>query len=143
MTNLIRIRVLIADDEPELRESVRSALVLADEAEFQVDMVGDRDKVLEKLRQWKPQVLVLDDRFGPDEEDNVGISILLPQIRAEFENVGIVIITAHRGSSMHPVTQAGAYGADAFLDKPFTREKLIEAVLSAYQAYLKRGGSDD
>ncbi len=133
------IRVLIADDDPFSPEAMSGALRLDEEASFIVALENQPRKVLERVRAWRPHVLLLDDKFYGK---NVGISQLLPEVRAQFPVIGIVIITAHRGDSLDPIARSLGYGIDGFLDKTkagdIEPERLRAAVMQAYTNYKDR-----
>lgn len=144
------IRVLIADDEDFATKAYKGVLKLSDEASFLVKIVDAADKVVDKVRDWRPHVILLDDKF---KDKAVGISELLPRIRGEFKEVAIVIITAHRGGEIGPIGEAAAYDADGFIDKisgkdtlpgqDIAPETLVKSVLDAYKNYQERGGTND
>jgi len=133
------IRVLIADDDRKVTDALRGVLRLDEESRFEVAIVQNPGKIIEQVRKFQPHVVVLDNRF--DNQD-LGIGELLPRIRGEFETIGIVIITAHRGGAIEPIAQALLYEIDGFLDK--IREKDLDpdefrkTVINAFNAHRKR-----
>jgi len=123
------VNVLVVDDEPAVRESLRRALELEG---YTVELAEDGETALEKLA-------------GAAEPDAVILDILMPgidglevcrRIRASGNHVPVLMLTA-RTEVDSRVAGLDA-GADDYLSKPFALAEL----LARLRALLRRAGSD-
>jgi two-component system KDP operon response regulator KdpE len=116
-------RVLVADDEPQIRRALRTALTGHG---YQVVLAEDGEEALAVLATQVPDVVVLDLVMpGLD-----GFEVLR-QTRA-WSQVPIVVLSA-RGQE-HDKVQALDLGADDYLTKPFG----IAELLARLRAVLRR-----
>jgi DNA-binding NarL/FixJ family response regulator len=84
-------RIAIADDDVLLREGLASLL---EGAGFEiVGQAGDGAALLDVVREHRPELVVVDIRMPPDYA-NEGLEAARV-IRAEFPDVGIVVLSAH------------------------------------------------
>jgi diguanylate cyclase (GGDEF)-like protein len=113
------IRILVVDDEPNLRMLLRTTFEIID---VQVDEAGSAAEAMEQLTVRTPDVIVLDIAL-PDSD---GIS-LCRRLRAQpsTAEVPIVLLT---GSSETSDEDGRAAGADAFVRKPFSPLELLEII---------------
>jgi two-component system, OmpR family, response regulator MprA len=126
------MKILVVDDEPAVRESLRRALELEG---YSVDLAGDGAEALE--------------RFGANgEPDAVILDILMPRmdgletcrrLRREGRRVPVLMLTA-REEVENRVAGLDA-GADDYVTKPFALEELLARI----RALLRRapGGSGE
>lgn len=114
-------RVLIAEDEPNIVESLR--FVLGREG-CQVSAVFDGGSVLDALRAEPPDVLVLDvmlpKRNGFE---------LLKQIKDDPALARIPVLMLTAKGQERDRKMASDLGADAFVTKPFSNQDLVRLVL--------------
>lgn len=120
MTVANRIRVLVADDHPLLREGI--AAVIAGQVD--IELVGEAGNGLEALdcfRRLRPDVTLMDLQMPGMN----GIESILA-IRSEFPDARIAILTTYSGDvrALHAI-QAGA---QAYLLKSSLRKELIETI---------------
>ncbi len=122
------MNVLVVDDEPAVRESLRRALELEG---YKVELAEDGEIALEKLD-------------GTAEPDAVILDILMPgidglevcrRIRASGNQIPVLMLTA-RAEVDSRVAGLDA-GADDYLSKPFALAEL----LARLRALLRRAGS--
>lgn len=107
-------RVLVVDDERALRELLEYGL---QHAGFAVRSVGEGSAAFPLLRQWTPDVIILDVMLpGAD-----GIE-LLPEIR-RLTTAPIVMLTAR--TEMGDKIAGFSAGADDYVGKPFDLEELV------------------
>ena len=119
-------RVLVVDDEPQIRRAVRTGLVGHG---YQVNVAEDGAEALTILATQRPDVVVLD-LVMP----NVDGFEVLRQTRA-WSQIPIIVLSA-RGQERDKVT-ALDLGADDYLTKPFGMDELLarlRAVLRRAQA---------
>lgn len=113
-------RVLIAEDEPNLVESL--SFILSREG-CEVSAVFDGESVLERLRTDRPDVLVLDVMLPR----RTGFEVLKliktdPGLRA----IPVMVLTA-KGQERDRRT-AEDLGADAFVTKPFSNQDVVDRI---------------
>lgn len=118
-----RIRVLIADDHPMWRDALRSALE-KEPALWVVGEVGEGGQVEARVRQWKPDVLVLDVHM-PDLEPVLVVQRLLKL----YPDLDILVLTADEDYRyVEGLLSAGATG---YVLKTESPANVLRAVLAA------------
>lgn len=114
-------RVLIIDDEPMVRETVRA--MLDSGGHDVIEAVNGRDG-LEKMRADRAD-LVITDIIMPEME---GIEALLTLL-TEFPGLKVIAISGGGRTGTHDFLGVAAkLGAAKTLQKPFTRAALLDAV---------------
>jgi len=111
-------RVLIVDDDPDIRESLAAAL---DPARYVLVSAADGATALSVAEGFAPEVILLD--LGLP--DVLGLD-LIPRFRELDEMTGIIVLTAT--SEISVVVRAMRLGADNFLVKPVTLDTLNEVL---------------
>ncbi|MFM8410664.1 MAG: UDP-3-O-acyl-N-acetylglucosamine deacetylase [Alphaproteobacteria bacterium] len=111
-------RILVVDDEDEIRQSLRG--VLSDEG-FAVEEAGDGRRALEMVRSAPPDLVVLD--VWLPEIDGIA---LLEQIKALHPRLPVVIICGH--ANIEAAVRATRLGASDFIEKPFSIEALLGSI---------------
>jgi two-component system, NtrC family, nitrogen regulation response regulator NtrX len=114
-------RVLIVDDDAANRLAVRTILAGAG---YQVSEAGDAFTAIDAIDLGSPHAVLLDIKMPG--MDGLG---LLENLRKRAVDVPVVVLTGH-GDEFTAASCLQA-GADAFLDKPPERAKLLLAVQSA------------
>src|SRR3954451_13653866 len=104
------MRVLIVDDEPNIRRTLRLTL---ESAGHSVDEAGSADEAVRLAAESEYEVALIDLRLGTDS----GLD-LLPTLLAQSPRLVAVIITAH--ASIDTAVEAMRRGAFDYLPKPFT-----------------------
>jgi DNA-binding NarL/FixJ family response regulator len=117
------IRVIVADDDEDIRELLADMIARDDSVEL-VGTASDANSAIELGEQEKPDVAVLDWMMP-----NGGGPKAAEALRSKNDAIRIVGISA--GDPMLASTQMGSTGAVAFLAKGFSRRELIEAIQSA------------
>jgi two-component system, NtrC family, response regulator AlgB len=112
------IRVLVIDDEPNIRQTL--ALCLK-QMGCEVAQAATADAALDALRQRAFDLALLDLRLG----DEDGIEVL-PTLMALRPDLDVVIITAY--SSVGSAVEAMRRGARDYLPKPFTPAQIQRLV---------------
>ena len=126
MTMPAPVRVIIAEDERAVRESLSRALTLEG---YSVTAVSDGAQALEAMRAESADVLVLDVMM-PVVDGLTACRVL----RSEKNRVPILLLTA-RTETSDRVAGLDA-GADDYLPKPFAMEELVARL----QALFRRPG---
>ena len=129
------MKVLIVDDEPDVRQLVRSALSYARQDLTAVE-AADGDEALAMIYSERPDLVVLD--LALPKRDGFAV---LEQVR-EKTDLPIIVLTA-RGLEDDKI-KGLRLGADDYLTKPFSPRELvarIESVLRRSSPRAPRSGS--
>lgn len=123
------LRILVTDDEAEMRRAVERALreftvLLPDvneDVHFELDTAGTGEEALEKINANPPDLILLDYKLP-------GISGLdvLEQLGKREGDIHTVMMTAY--ASLETAVTATKQGAFDFIAKPFTPTELKETV---------------
>lgn len=111
-------RVLIVDDEPQVRAVVRAIL---ETAQFDIADAPDGRGALDQVKACRPD-LVITDLVMPDQE---GMS-LIHQLRVAYPDLAIIAMSGARGGRYLPT--ARALGANATIEKPFDPDTLLASI---------------
>jgi two-component system KDP operon response regulator KdpE len=129
------LKVLIVDDEPDVRALVRSALSYARQDLTAVE-AADGDEALAMIHSERPDLVVLD--LALPKRDGFAV---LEQVR-EKSDLPIIVLTA-RGLEEEKI-KGLQLGADDYLTKPFSPRELvarIESVLRRSAPRAPRSGT--
>ena len=113
-------RVLVVDDEPQIRRIMRTTLTGAG---YEVDDAKTGEQALEKLREFRPDLVLLDINMP-----GIGGIAACRAIRAD-SNVAIIMLTV-RNTEADKVEALDA-GADDFIAKPFSTPELLARIRAA------------
>jgi two-component system, OmpR family, KDP operon response regulator KdpE len=113
-------RILVVDDEPQIRRIMRTTLTGAG---YEVDDAKTGEEALEKLRDYHPDLVLLDMNMP-----GMGGLDVCREIRAGT-GVGIIMLTV-RNTEADKV-QALDAGADDFITKPFSTPELLARIRAA------------
>lgn len=117
-----RKRVLIVDDEPGVRESLR--LLLKDR--YEIALAEDGDQALSSMDQLKPDLVILD-LIMPKID---GIEAL-KQIKEKRADLPVIILTGT--NTVRTAVQAMKLGAVDYLGKPFEVDELKGIIAKAIE----------
>jgi two-component system response regulator MprA len=126
------MRILVVDDEPAVRESLRRALELEG---YEVELAVDGEQALERA-----------DANGYEAPDAIVLDVLMPgidglevcrRLRADGNAIPVLMLTA-RAEVDSRVAGLDA-GADDYLPKPFALAEL----LARLRALMRRAGTGD
>lgn len=120
-------KILIVDDETDLRETIRFELEM--NGASVVEASGGHEAF--KISQEQSFDLVLSDVRMPAGD---GVELLQNLMAVDFRRPVVMLIT---GFSDLPPEQAYQMGASAFLSKPFDPERLIDIMASALQTKIR------
>jgi two-component system nitrogen regulation response regulator NtrX len=118
----VKARILIVDDEPDIRASVRDILI--DEG-YIVDN-AENGEAARRLMRLKTPDLILLDIWMPDID---GIT-LLKEIAKELA-VGVPVIMMSGHGTVETAVEATRLGAADFIEKPLSLAKLLHTVQTA------------
>lgn len=110
--------VLVVDDEPEIRASVRG--ILSDEG-LRVVEAADGAQARDIIRQEHPELVILD-IWMPDVD---GLQ-LLRELHGSAQAPEVIMISGH--GTIETAVQATKLGAFDFIEKPFSLDGLVRVV---------------
>jgi len=113
-------RILVVDDEPQIRRILRTALTGAG---YEVDDAKTGEEAVEKLRDYRPELVLLDMNMP-----GMGGLATCREIRSSA-SVGIIMLTV-RNIEADKVEALDA-GADDFITKPFSTPELLARIRAA------------
>jgi two-component system KDP operon response regulator KdpE len=113
-------RILVVDDEPQIRRIMRTTLTGAG---YEVDDAKSGEEALVKLREFRPELVLLDINMP-------GMSGLAAcrAIRADSA-AAIIMLTVHNKEAAK--VEALDAGADDFVSKPFSTPELLARIRAA------------
>ena len=114
-------RILIVEDHADIRTLIHMTLEFEN---YDIQEAPNADQGLEMVRQWRPDVLLLDVMM-PGKLDGLDLCRLVKSDPA-LGHPQVVLLSA-RGQSQDIEAGMNA-GADAYLLKPFSPLKLIETI---------------
>jgi DNA-binding NarL/FixJ family response regulator len=116
----VTIRVLIADDQPVVRDGLAMLLGLIDDVEI-VATAADGIEAVNRARTERPDIVLMDLRMPRLEGAEA-----TRQILASLPNTGVVVLTTYADDQfLFPALQAGARG---YLTKDATAEEIEHAI---------------
>jgi two-component system, NarL family, nitrate/nitrite response regulator NarL len=119
-----RIRVLLADDHPVVREGLRSCLADCRQLQF-VGEAADGLEAVSKCRSLRPDLVLMDINLP-----RLSGLAATEQLRRESPGVKVLALTAHKTSEyIHRMVTAGARG---YVMKDTSPEELLKAIETVY-----------
>ena len=126
-------RILVVDDEEDVRKSVRLVLMKAD---YDVVEAEDGDIAIKRLiintNPFKVGLIICD-----LEMPNVNGMEAIAYFRQEFPSVPIIVLTGH--PMLAGAIDLFKQGIVDYLEKPISPEKLTQAVHKAYRGDVYEG----
>jgi DNA-binding response OmpR family regulator len=117
--------ILVAEDDPEMRELVRVQLTAAG---YEIIVVRNGEEALSRIRAFRPDAVVLDINL-PD-IDGYGV---LEGIRATPDTAGLPILILSGRHAEDDVRRAILLGARDYVTKPFTSQQLLGRVARLFR----------
>ncbi len=118
---------------------IRSALKILLPSHFaQVELLASPSSLMTRLRDFRPEVVLLDMNFSADiNTGNEGL-FWLGEIRKAYPQIKVVLFTAYADVAL--AVEGMKRGAYDFIVKPWENEKLIEILTGAYKASVSESG---
>lgn len=110
-------KILIIEDEGEMCLVLN---ILLNQEDYELDHVKDLATATEYLAKTQPSLIILDNKLP----DGYGIDYI-SFIKKNYPAVKIIMITGYDASAEDVALENGA---DAFLEKPFTRQQLFDSI---------------
>ena len=111
-------KILIIDDDEEIRTQMKWAVA----ADYHVALAGDRKEAIERFREHRPQVVLLDLGLPPNPNDTTEGMATLAALLTLDRSAKIIIISGQ--SDRENAVRAIGAGAYDFLSKPLDVEQL-------------------
>lgn len=122
--------VLVVDDEPQIRSSLRG--ILAEEG-LQVLEAADGRQALSLVRRERPELVILD--IWMPEMDGLQF---LEALRDEAPSPAVIMISGH--GNIETAVRATKLGAFDFIEKPFSLDGLLRVVHRALDHHAAQRG---
>jgi len=122
-------RVLVVDDEPEIRQLLADALAES-QMELHVDVAASGSEALDRARRVPPDIVVADLYLG----DCSGLDVI-DRLRSQSEDLSAVVITGKHDPAV--LTQASRCRPLALMTKPLDLDRLRDTI----QAEITRQAS--
>jgi two-component system KDP operon response regulator KdpE len=113
-------RILVIDDEPQIRRIMRTTLITAG---YEVDDAKTAEEGLLKVREFRPDLVLLDINLP-----GMGGLAACRELRTD-QNVAIIMLTVHNTEAAK--VEALDAGADDFVTKPFSTPELLARIRAA------------
>lgn len=117
-------KILIVDDEPEIRDIIREVL----EEHFEVIEAKDGKQAVDLAQRSIPDIILMDVMMP--EMDGIAAT---ESIRSMVTTRHIPILMLTAANTKDYRIRAFGYGVDQFVGKPFDFEELVSRVLSVYK----------
>lgn len=114
-------KILIVDDQSEVRELVEVTLRIGD---YQILQAASGEQALETARSEKPDLILLDVMM-PGEIDGIDVC---RQLKGDPETAGMAIVMLTAKSQDADVAAGREAGADDYFSKPFSPLELMQKV---------------
>ncbi|NTS41220.1 response regulator [Flavisolibacter sp. BT320] len=112
-------KVLIIEDEGDMCLLLN---IMLNGKDMELDHVKKLSAAEEYLQKEKPEVVILDNKLP----DGFGIDFI-SHIKQNYPDIRIIMISGYDGSAKDVALENGA---DTFLEKPFTKNQLYEAIMA-------------
>jgi len=129
-------KILIVDDDPDMRLAIGSVLR---SRSYDVIEAGDGEEALRKLKEEKPDLMLLD--LLMPKMDGFAVVKQLKNAQEGYSNIPILIISSIREEASHrryELEVGHKLDVDEYIEKPIEPFILLERV----QRLLSKGGKD-
>ena len=123
-----KIKLLIVDDEEDFLKSIAERLGMRD---FDVTTATDGKLAVKVAKKGKFDVAIVDMKMpGMDGME------LLQILKKKHKFLEVIILTGH--GAIDSAVEATKLGAHSYLEKPYDFEKLLDVLMDAYEARLRK-----
>ena len=126
--------ILIIDDNPDIRLLVSNILI---EQSYSVRTAANYDQAVFEINKKLPDLAIVDIKL--DKADKDGID-LLKLIMKKNKLTPVIMISGH--ATVQIAVEATRLGAYEFIEKPFSKEKILNYVNRALEAYSLKKEKD-
>ena len=123
--------ILVIDDNPDIRFLICNIL---EELNFKVRSAANYDQAVLEINSRLPDLAIIDIKLDKPDKDGID---LLKQVIKKNKQTPVIMISGH--ATVQIAVEAIRLGAYEFIEKPFTKEKIINYVNRALEsASLKK-----
>ncbi len=119
--------ILVIDDNPDIRLLVSS--ILKDQ-NFQVRTAANYDQAVFEINKKLPDLAIIDIKLDKIDKDGID---LLKLITKKNKQIPIIMISGH--ATVAIAVEATRLGAYEFIEKPFSKEKILNYVKRALESF--------
>ena len=126
--------ILVIDDNPDIRFLVCNIL---EEQNFKVRTAANYDQAVMEINRRLPDLAILDIKLDKPDKDGID---LLKLIIKKNKNIPVIMISGH--ATVKVAVEAIRLGAYEFIEKPFSKEKIINYVNRGLESSLLKKEKD-
>tara|TARA_Y200000002_G_scaffold347904_1_gene323459 strand:- start:3495 stop:4862 length:1368 start_codon:yes stop_codon:yes gene_type:complete len=126
--------ILVIDDNPDIRFLVCNIL---EEQNFKVRTAANYDQAVLEINKRIPDLAIVDIKLDKPDKDGID---LLKLIIKKNKNTPIIMISGH--ATVKVAVEAIRLGAYEFIEKPFTKEKIINYVNRGLESSILKKEKD-
>ena len=112
--------ILVIDDNPDIRFLVCNIL---EEQNFKVRTAANFDQAILEINKRLPDLAIIDIKLDKPDKDGID---LLKLLKNKNKNIPVIMISGH--ATVKVAVEAIRLGAYEFIEKPFSKEKIINYV---------------
>ena len=126
--------ILVIDDNPDIRFLVCNIL---EEQNFKVRTAANYDQAVLEINKRLPDLAIVDIKLDKPDKDGID---LLKLIMKNNKNTPVIMISGH--ATVKVAIEAIKLGAYEFIEKPFSKEKIVNYVNRALESSLLKKEKD-
>jgi len=126
--------ILVIDDNPDIRFLVCNIL---EEQKFKVRTAANYDQAVLEINKRLPDLAIVDIKLDKPDKDGID---LLKLIINKNKNTPVIMISGH--ATVKVAVEAIRLGAYEFIEKPFSKEKIINYVNRGLESYSLKKEKD-
>ena len=126
--------ILIIDDNPDIRFLVSNIL---EEQNYKIRTAANYDQAVLEINKRLPDLAILDIKLDKPDKDGID---LLKLIIKKNKNIPVIMISGH--ATVKVAVEAIRLGAYEFIEKPFSKEKILNYVNRGLESSLLKKEKD-
>ena len=119
--------ILVIDDNPDIRSLVSKILI---DQNFEVRTAANYDQAVFEINKKLPDLAIIDIKLDKIDKDGID---LLKLITKKSKQIPIIMISGH--ATVAIAVEATRLGAYEFIEKPFSKEKILNYVKRALESF--------
>ena len=126
--------ILVIDDNPDIRFLVSNIL---EEQNYKIRTAANYDQAVLEINKRLPDLAILDIKLDKPDKDGID---LLKLIIKKNKNIPVIMISGH--ATVKIAVEATRLGAYEFIEKPFSKEKILNYVNRGLESSLLKKEKD-
>ena len=118
--------ILVIDDNPDIRSLVSNILI---EQNYEVRTAANYDQAIYEINKKLPDLAIIDIKLDKTDKDGID---LLKLVTKKNKLTPVIMISGH--ATVQIAVEATRLGAYEFIEKPFTKEKILNYVNRALES---------